>query len=154
MMFFGLHSWRGESGRRYMFRCALTRKGIPDDAGGIYIFVRRRFGFFLKPLYVGKAANLRSRLVGHEKWGDAWWIKGATERHVMRIKSEEERRIVEEDLIRSLRPRMNDVHLPRHENDAPNSRLLRQEWSWRRKVEAWVRGLFNSGKSNSSRRVA
>jgi hypothetical protein len=153
MMFFGLHSWPGESGRRYMFRCALTKGGIPDDSGGIYIFVRRRFGFFLQALYVGKAANLRSRLLGHEKWGDAWWLKGATERHVMRIKSEEERRIVEEDLIRGLRPRMNDVHLPRHANDAPNALRLKQEWSWRRKVDAWVRGLFSGGKSSGQRRA-
>ncbi len=154
MMFFGLHSWRGESGRRYMFRCALTKGGIPDDSGGIYVFVRRRYAFFLQPLYVGKAANLRSRLVGHEKWGDAWWFKGATERHVMRIKSEEERRIVEEDLIRGLKPRMNDIHMPRSVNDAPNSGRLKKEWTWRRNLDAWVRGLFGGGKSSGTRRAA
>jgi len=78
MMFFGRHSWRGETGRRYVFRCALTKSGIPDDSGGIYVFVKRHFAFFLQPLYVGKAANLRGRLLGHEKWGKAWWILGAT----------------------------------------------------------------------------
>jgi hypothetical protein len=30
-----------------MFRCALTKGGIPPDSGGISIFVRRRFAFFL-----------------------------------------------------------------------------------------------------------
>ena len=85
IMFFGKHFWRGESGRRYLFKCALTKNGIPDDSGGIYVFVKRSFAFFLQPLYVGKAANLRGRLVGHEKWGKAWWILGATERHVMRV---------------------------------------------------------------------
>lgn len=147
MIFFGLHSWRGESGRRYMFRCALTKKGIPDDSGGIYVFVRRRFAFFLEALYVGKAANLRSRLLGHEKWGKAWWILGATERHVMRIRSEEERRMIEEDLIRGLKPRMNDVMMPRAENDAPNTPELRRKWLWRRHVAAFFAGLFGNKKA-------
>ena len=120
MMFFGRHGWTGETGRTYTFKCALTKNGIPNDSGGIYVFVRRRFGFFLQALYVGKAANLRGRLIGHEKWGKAWWILGATERHVMRVATEEERRKIEEDLIRGLKPRMNDVQMPRCEDDAPN----------------------------------
>lgn len=142
MMFFGRHSWRGESGKRYMFRCALTKNGIPDDSGGIYLFVKRHFAFFLQPLYVGKAANLRGRLLGHEKWGKAWWILGATERHVMRVGSETERRMIEEDLIRGLKPPMNDIQMPRSEEDAPNTPQLRRSWVWRRKVEDWFRGLF------------
>jgi len=132
MIFFGLHGWRGETGRRYMFRCVLTKSGLPADSGGIYIFVKRRFGFFLKPLYVGKAANLRERLLGHEKWGAAWWIHGATERHVMKVASEAERRLIEEDLIRALRPKMNDVQMPRGEKDAPNTPHLHREWRWKR----------------------
>jgi hypothetical protein len=131
MFFFGLHSWGGESGKRYMFRCVLTKKNIPDE-GGIYVFVRRRFAFFLEPLYIGKASNLRSRLLGHEKWGKAWWELGATERHIMRLSSEAERRIVEEDLIRGLRPRMNDISVPRNDNDAPNAARLKRKWDWRR----------------------
>lgn len=131
MIFFGLHSWRGESGRRHMFKSVLTKGGLPDNSGGIYIFVRRRFAFFLEPLYVGKAANLRSRLLGHEKWGNAWWIHGATEQHIMRVGTEEERRDIEEDLIRALKPKLNDVHVPRNDKDAPNSDHLRRAWKWR-----------------------
>jgi hypothetical protein len=142
IMFFGIHFWRGESGRRYLFNCALTKRGIPNDSGGIYVFVKRHFAFFLQPLYVGKAANLRGRLLGHEKWGKAWWILGATERHVMRVGSEEERRMIEEDLIRGLKPRMNDVQMPRSEDDAPNTPQLKKSWLWRRKVEAFFRKLF------------
>lgn len=142
MFFFGAHTWKGESGRRYKFRCALTRHGVPNDSGGIYVFVKRNFAFFLTPLYVGKAANLRSRLVGHEKWGKAFWILGATERHVMRIGSEEERRLIEEDLIRRLKPQMNDVQMPRSEDDAPNTPELRQRWLWKRHVAAFFKGLF------------
>lgn len=141
-MFFGIHFWRGESGKRYLFSCALTKRGIPDDSGGIYVFVRRRYAFFLQALYVGKAANLRGRLVGHEKWGKAWWILGATERHVMRVPSENERRMIEEDLIRGLRPRMNDVQMPRHENDAPNTPELRRQWQWRRAIARWFKSLI------------
>lgn len=114
MFFFGSHSWRGESGRRYRFKCVLTKKGLPPaGVGGIYIFVRRRWGFFLEPLYVGKAHELRSRLMGHEKWPRAYWYYGATERYVLGpIRDESDRRRIEEDLIRSLKPRMNDVSIP------------------------------------------
>jgi hypothetical protein len=146
IFFFGRHSWRGETGKRYMFKCALTKRGIPDDSGGIYVFVKRRFGFFLQALYVGKAANLRDRLLGHEKWGTAWWILGATERHVMRVPTEDERRLIEEDLIRGLKPRMNDVQMPRSEDDAPNTPQLRRSWIWRRQVENFFRGLMGREK--------
>lgn len=114
MFFFGPHSWRGESGRRYRFKCVLTEKGLPPDGvGGIYVFVRRRWGFCMEALYVGKAANLRSRLLGHEKWGRAYWYYGATERYVMGpIRDEVDRRRIEEDLIRGLKPRMNDMEIP------------------------------------------
>ena len=145
MIFFGKHSWRGESGQRYHFKCALTKHGIPDDSGGIYVFVKRRFGFFLKALYVGKAANLRGRLLGHEKWGKAWWLLGATERHVMRVGTEEERRLIEEDLIRGLKPKLNDVQMPRNENDAPNTPELRRSWQWRRAIGRWLDSMIGKG---------
>lgn len=114
MFFFGAHSWRGASGRRYRFKCVLTKKGLPPaGVGGIYIFVRRRFGFLMEPLYVGKAHDLRSRLLGHEKWSRAFWYYGATERYVLGpIRDEVDRRRIEEDLIRGLKPRMNDMEIP------------------------------------------
>lgn len=142
MFFYGKHTWKGESGERYHFNCALTKNGIPNDSGGIYVFVRRRYGFFLQALYVGKAANLRGRLVGHEKWGKAWWILGATERHVMRIATETERRQIEEDMIRGLKPPMNDMQVPRCEDDAPTTAVLREKWYFRRAVARWFKGLF------------
>lgn len=114
MFFFGAHSWRGASGRRYRFKCVLTEKGLPPGGtGGIYVFVRRRWAFWLEALYVGKAADLRSRLLGHEKWGRAYWYYGATERYVLGpIRDEIDRRRIEEDLIKGLQPRMNDVAIP------------------------------------------
>ena len=120
MLFFGDHLWRGESGRRYKFKCVLTKAGLPKAGeGGIYVFVRRRFGFFLEPLYVGKAHDIRNRLLGHEKWPRAFWYYGATERHVLYpIRDEIDRRRVEEDLIHGLKPRMNDVEIPMAKHDA------------------------------------
>lgn len=114
MFFFGSHSWRGASGRRYRFKCVLTKKGLPPQGvGGIYVFVRRRWGFLMEPLYVGKAHELRSRLMGHEKWPRAYWYYGATERYVLGpIRDEVDRRRIEEDLIRGLKPRMNDMEIP------------------------------------------
>jgi len=114
MFFFGAHSWRGASGRRYRFKCVLTKQGMPPQGvGGIYVFVRRRWAFFLEPLYVGKAHDLRSRLMGHEKWARAYWYYGATERYVLGpIRDEVDRRRVEEDLIKGLKPRMNDMEIP------------------------------------------
>jgi hypothetical protein len=124
MFFFGPHSWRGESGRRYRFKCVLTKNGLPAAGqGGIYIFVRRRWGFFLEPLYVGKAHDLRARLLGHEKWGRAYWYYGATERYVLGpIRDEVDRRRIEEDLIRRLKPRMNDVSIPQAKAAAKRKR--------------------------------
>ena len=124
MFFFGSHSWRGESGRRYRFKCVLTKGGLPGDGvGGIYVFVRRRWGFYLEPLYVGKAHDLRSRLMGHEKWPRAYWYYGATERYLLGpIHDEVDRRRIEEDLIRGLKPRMNDMEIPQARAAKPKRR--------------------------------
>ncbi|MES1203470.1 MAG: GIY-YIG nuclease family protein [Pseudomonadota bacterium] len=116
MFLFDHKIWRGDSGRLYRFKITLTRKGIPDY-GGVYIFVRRRFVFFLKAIYVGKATNFRERLYGHEKFAKAVYNYGVTERHVYNIATEHDRAAVEEDLIRALKPKMNDVMLPRSEAD-------------------------------------
>lgn len=137
---FGLHRWRGESGRAYWFNITLTQNGIPD-AGGIYVFVRRRFFFYLEPLYVGKATNFRGRVIGHERWSDAWWRYGATERHFMKIGNARDRARVEEDLIRGLRPKMNDVYIPRSADDAPNNPRLARRWHIRRWLRSLVPGL-------------
>lgn len=124
MFLFGSHTWRGESRRRYRFKCVLTKKGLPEaGVGGIYIFVRRRWVFFLETLYVGKAHDLRSRLMGHEKWPRAFWYYGATERYVMGpIRDEVDRRRIEEDLIRGLKPRMNDQEIPQANETKPKRR--------------------------------
>jgi hypothetical protein len=111
MFLFDHHVWRGESGRLYRFKITLTRHGVPDY-GGVYIFVRRRFVFFLKAIYVGKATNFRERLFGHEKFAKAVYDYGVTERHIYRIATEHDRAAVEEDLIRALKPRMNDMMMP------------------------------------------
>jgi hypothetical protein len=120
MFLFGAHSWRGESGRRYRFKCVLTKKGLPEEGvGGIYVFVRRRWAFYLEPLYVGKAHDLRNRLMGHEKWPRAYWFYGATERYILGpIRDEVDRRRIEEDLIRGLKPRMNDMEIPQAKSAA------------------------------------
>ncbi len=131
MFFFGSHHWKGESGERYKFRARLTSKSIPE-AAGIYIFVRRRWAFILVPLYIGKAASLRGRLFGHERWWEAWWKRGATEVHTLSVKSGDERARIEEDLIRNYTPRMNDMLVPRGRNDQPSNRRLRKLWRWRR----------------------
>ncbi|HCK84603.1 MAG TPA: nuclease [Hyphomonadaceae bacterium] len=121
MFLFGWHAWRGESRQSYRFKCALTKKGLPQEGvGGIYVFVRRRWIFFLEALYVGKAHDLRNRLMGHEKWPRAFWYYGATERYILHpIHDEIDRRRVEEDLIRGLKPRMNDVEIPQPKKAAP-----------------------------------
>ena len=138
MIPFGWHRWRGETGRKYWFNITLTDRNLPDE-GGIYVFVRRRFFFFLEPLYVGKAANLRSRLTGHERWSEAWWVHGATERHLMRVKDRRAHVRIEEDLIRGLKPKMNNVYVPRHANDAPNHPKLKKRWQIKRMFAKWLK---------------
>ena len=132
MLIFGWHAWHGETGRSYRFNITLTDKGLPEG-GGVYVFVRRRFVFWLEPLYVGKAANFKNRLIGHERWQEAWWKRGATERHILRIKSREQQARVEEDLIRGLKPKMNNIHVPRDRKDAPNDKKLKRNWRPRNK---------------------
>lgn len=132
MLIFRWHAWHGESGRPYRFKITLTDKGLPD-AGGIYVFVRRRFVFWLEPLYIGKAANFKSRLIGHERWREAWWNRGATERHILCIESETRRVRIEEDLIRGEKPVMNNIHIPRSRKDAPNNKRLKRRWKPRHK---------------------
>ena len=134
---FGDHKWAGESGRRYRFKVTLTDKGIPAKGGGIYVFVRRRFFFFLTPLYIGKAVNLSSRHKDHERWAEAWWDKGATERHFMVVTHENDRVRIEEDLIRRYKPKLNNIHIPRSINDAPNHVDLRGTWKLR-KLFPWA----------------
>lgn len=127
MIPFGWHVWRGESKVRYRFKITLSRGGIPPEVGGIYVFVRRRFFFFLAPLYVGQAKNFRERLYGHEKWPRAFYKLGATERHLLRVVSQADRDAIEEDLVRALRPRMNDVLVPR---SAADKRIHRPVGRW------------------------
>lgn len=136
MIPFGWHVWKGETGKHYRFRIALFRHQIPNDSGGIYLFVRRRFFFFLFPIYVGKAANLRERLWSHEKWSRAYWDCGVTERHFRRVHTEEERQIIEEDLIRSLNPALNTQLKTHGINDAPIHEPLRRRWARRRQHAA------------------
>jgi hypothetical protein len=139
MLFIGHRLWRGESGKLYRFKITLTKNGLPDGAG-IYVFVRRRFVVFLEPLYVGKAASLRGRLLGHEKWGRAFWFYGATERHIMEIEEERDRVRIEEDLVRGLKPRMNDQMVPRSARDLPKDPTLRKTWYDRNWMSIWLGG--------------
>lgn len=148
MLLFGRHTWRGESGAHYRFKVTLTKKGLPED-GGLYVMVRRRFVFLMEPLYVGKAASLRSRLLGHEKWGRAFWYYGATERHVLTVDEERERQIIEEDLIRGLKPRMNDMMIPRSARDMPTHGALRKKWMDRNWMKLWLGG--NGGSRQHAR---
>jgi hypothetical protein len=134
MFLFDHKIWRGESGRIYRFKVTLTRKGIPDY-GGVYIFVRRQFVFFLTAVYVGKATNFRERLCGHEKFAKAVFDFGVTERHVYNIATEYDRAAVEEDLIRALKPRMNDVMIPRSAADGRVTRPVGWGWS----IANWLR---------------
>ena len=130
MLLFFRHNWKGETRTSYRFRILLTDSSIPN-AGGIYVFVRRRYIFWLEPLYVGKAAKLNSRLKEHERWPEAYWRRNATEKHILIVSTEEERRKVEEDLIRALNPVMNRMLKPRSSDDAPNNSDLAKRWNRR-----------------------
>lgn len=139
MLIFGRQNWHGETGRRYGFKITKKDSQIPAG-GGIYVFVRRRLFFWSTALYVGKAANFRSRLIGHERWIEASKKRGATERHIFRCDDRKKQARIEEDLIRGLKPRMNNVHVPRGRRDAPNDRRLRRRWKAKNKP---FFGLFN-----------
>jgi len=132
MLIFGRQNWYGETGRRYSFKITKTDDQIPKG-GGVYIFVKRRFLFWPKALYVGKAANFKSRLIGHERWIEASQKRGATERHIFITNDRKKQARIEENIIRHLKPPMNNVHVPRGRKDAPNDKRLRRGWKPRHK---------------------
>ncbi len=132
MGLFGRHSWFGETGRRYEFKITKKDSQIPAG-GGIYVFAKRRFPFGVKALYVGKAANFRNRLIGHERWVEASTKRGATERHVFRCDNRAKQARIEENLIRALKPPMNKIHVPKDRKDAPNDKRLRRRWRPKKK---------------------
>ena len=125
MIFKKRYFWRGETNKLYRFRVCHQIEDLPRESG-IYVFVRRRLIFFLKPFYVGKAVNLIGRIDGHERWEEAR-KKGANEIHI-RSTAEGKLDLVEEDLIRYLKPKLNDIHKPRSSCDAPNHEQLRARW--------------------------
>lgn len=139
MLIFGRQYWFGETGRRFVFRITKKDDQIPDG-GGVYIFVKRRFIFWATPLYVGKAARFRSRLIGHERWIEASTKHGATERHIFPCEDRKKQARIEENIIRNLKPPMNNVHVPRGRKDAPNDARLNHRWTPRHKP---FFGLFN-----------
>ena len=139
-MLSGRHSWRGESGDSWRFSIAGTDEDIPD-AGGIYIMVKRNWWFQRRAVYIGKASNLHSRLVGHERGPDAK-KKGATRRHYLCVSSENTRQQIEEDLIRQYMPALNTVLIPKDHCDAPNHAALKRRWMCA--AEYWGLGAYAS----------
>jgi len=138
MLFSGRRSWQGESGETWRFSLARQDTDIPD-AGGIYIMARRVWLFRKVPVYIGKASNLRSRLIGHERWDEAHKT-GARLRYYLRVRSENKRQRIEEDLIREYLPVLNEIHKPKHDCDAPNHKALRRRWMCA--DEYWGLGRF------------
>ena len=126
MIPYGWHVWRGETSQRYRFKITKSLDALPD-AGGIYVMVRRTLFFWLKPIYIGKAANLRDRHSDHERWPEAR-RKGASERHYMCVSKESDRQRIEEDLIRNYRPKLNGMLVPRNSEDGPNNHRLAKGW--------------------------
>lgn len=125
MIFKKRYFWRGESNELYRFMVRRNLDYVPAYSG-IYIFARRRFIFFIKPLYVGKAKHLWDRIDGHDRWEEAQSL-GANEIHI-RHADEVKLDRIEEDLIRHLKPKLNDIHMPRSDCDAPNHEQLRPKW--------------------------
>lgn len=126
MLFNRTKKWSGESRDGWEFRITKNDRDIPD-AGGIYIMVRRTCFFFTTAVYIGKAANLKSRLIGHERWIEAR-KHGARERHILCVRTESKRQKIEEDLIRRYKPKLNTIHKPSSDCDAPNNPELARNW--------------------------
>ncbi len=126
MFFDRWYTWSGETREDWRFQKAKNDNAIPD-AGGIYFMVKRTCIFWLKPVYIGKASNLQSRLIGHERWIEAQ-KKGASERHFLCVRSESKRQRIEEDLIRKHRPKLNRMLMPKDACDAPNHKDLKRRW--------------------------
>ena len=56
------------------------------------------------------------------------------------VDTERERQIIEEDLIRGLKPRMNDMMIPRSARDLPTHAELRRKWMDKNWWRLWLGG--------------
>jgi hypothetical protein len=101
---------RGLSGREYSY-CPYDRFGDWLDLPANYEFARFNVGTRDWTIfYIGEAANIRDRMLGHERWLEAFNF-GAT--HVLaHVSSSDEavRRAEERDLIQIYNPVLNIQH--------------------------------------------
>lgn len=79
-----------------------------NDVPGIYIFTTTANGFW-KPLYIGQADSLSSRLPNHERWEEALRL-GATRVHALVVNTPADRDAIEQGLIKAFQPPLNDHH--------------------------------------------
>jgi excinuclease UvrABC nuclease subunit len=78
-----------------------------NDVGGVYIFTGRNQEGLWVALYIGQTDSFRNRIPQHEKWNPAAQ-RGASHVHALVVPQEATRLAIEEELIRTYRPPLND----------------------------------------------
>jgi predicted GIY-YIG superfamily endonuclease len=100
--------WAGASGEQYRYWVYPINTSFKDQPGNyIYAMINARTGRW-QAVYVGQTSSLGQRLATHEK-EQAAMRHGATHIHAHLSGDEQARRAEETDLIRSLRPSVNEV---------------------------------------------
>jgi hypothetical protein len=90
MMFFGSTVGAAKAAKLHVQLPDQAR--VPEDSGGIYVFVKTTSRSSPRPLYVRQAANLRARQPAR-KWAGGG--SSARPSAIVRIATEEERRLIE-----------------------------------------------------------
>lgn len=93
--------------KQHEFQVFDAHQVVWNDVPGIYIFpaiVNDQW----KAMYVGQAKSLKDRLGNHERWGEAR-LRSVRHIHAMVVPLQADRDRIEEELIRTLQPKMNTM---------------------------------------------
>jgi len=104
-----IYPWNGQSGRLYEFHVFPIDHNSWPKVGGIYIFAAPA-GLLIPyaAIYVGQTVNFADRLGSHEKLSLAQSMRANTI-HAMIVNDSGLRNMIEEELIRSLKPPLNNT---------------------------------------------
>lgn len=104
----------GKSGKRYEFVTYSKDHDEFEDVSAVYIFVKRFENagkYYQKALYIGETGELKTRLTNHEKKAEVEKL-GCTDISVMLVNGEINRKYVETDLIKAIKPHCNVQKIP------------------------------------------
>lgn len=108
-------SWQGASGKWYEFDVARSRRAW-DPIGGLYMFVKPGDLPVMEAggpvcLYLAHTGSFLDSLSRHDMWAYAQAL-GAAEIHLLVIEDQNQRIMIERDLLKAQTPLLNRIGRP------------------------------------------